>query len=598
MARLTRKNIKVFAGNAANNGVFGSLQAGNPVTTTNVEQIQSLSAWNTGWNSATMTSEKLPPLEEFQGIQYVTTYQQAYIMQEGVPEWAPTVTYYKGCLAKEVTSTGFRIYNSLTDDNTGNLLSDTSKWKKVMDSDDLYAFDNAVVHLSGTETITGTKTFRVGYNGVIIKNTTANSYSDLSYMDNSGNLVGRIRSGVNQSNQKYAALFTDVDYVTTKQPTEDTTNSLQVDTVGARNTKLGNYVTLGTAQTITGAKTFANTLNLSATANGYRHIYSNNSSITKGTAPSTITGMDYVLRDSANSNIAAFSSWYNTNGNINIALSAYTPTQGSTTHADLRVGNFASGRAEVLFTTPTGVSNSCLDGETNSTTSDMVALKGWVNNPATATNVVHRSGNETIGGVKRFSENILTDINATRNVAPSTTQYGGIGIRDNANNLFASMVAAMDTNKNAAAFLRVYNPSNTSTSDAVYMSLHYNADGSTFVTAPASDVNTSIVTTINKSKAANGYFQLGNGLIIQWGKSTTTNSEAKITLPKAFTTTNYAVVGNSTQALGNSSNRYLTGWAQVIARTTTNFTMYMSNYENSNWWNDVEKPFTWIAIGY
>lgn len=388
-----------------------------------------------------------------------------------------------------------------------------------------------------------------------------------------------------------------VKYATCPDPTDTTssTNSTQIPTVGWGNT---HYVTLDTAQTITGAKTFTSYIKLSNDAQSYRHIYSDNSSVTKGTAPSANTGYDYLFRDSAGSNICAIGGWYNSNGNIYTSLYAYTPTQGSTTHADLRVGNYASGRADVVFETPTGVANSCLDGETNSTTSDMVALKGWVNNPATATNVVHRTGNETIAGVKRFSENILTDINATRNVAPSTTQYGGIGIRDNANNLFASMVAAMDTNKNASAFLRVFNPSNTSTSDAAYMSLHYNADGSTFVTAPASDVNTSIVTTVNKSKAANGYFQLGNGLIIQWGKSTTTNSEAKITLPKAFTTTNYAVVGNSTQALGNTSNRYLTGWAQVIARTTTNFTMYMSNYENSNWWNDVEKPFTWIAIGY
>lgn len=161
MARLTRKNIKVFAGNATNNGVFGSLQANNPVTTNDVEQIQSLTAWGEGWDAATETSEDLPPLEEMQGVEYVTTYQQAYIMQEGIPEWAATVTYYKGCLAKEVTSTGFRIYNSLTDDNTGNLLSDTSNWKKVMDSDDLYAFDNTVVHKAGSETISGEKTFSV-----------------------------------------------------------------------------------------------------------------------------------------------------------------------------------------------------------------------------------------------------------------------------------------------------------------------------------------------------------------------------------------------------------------------------------------------------
>lgn len=159
MPRLARKNIKVFAGSATNNGVFGSLQANNPTITSDVEQIQSLTAWGEGWNAATETSEELPPLEEIQGVEYVTTYQQAYIMQEGIPEWAATVTYYKGSLTKEVTSTGFRIYNSLTDNNIGNLLSDTSNWKKVMDSDDLYAFDSAVVHNTGNESVAGVKTF-------------------------------------------------------------------------------------------------------------------------------------------------------------------------------------------------------------------------------------------------------------------------------------------------------------------------------------------------------------------------------------------------------------------------------------------------------
>jgi len=198
MPRLTRKNIKVFAGSATNNGVFGSLQANNPTTTSDVEQLQSLSAWSEGWNAATETSEELPPLEEIQGVEYVTTYQQAYIMQEGVPEWAATVTYYKGCLAKEVTSTGFKIYNSLTDNNTGNLLSDTSNWKKVMDSDDLYAFDNTVVHKTGDETITGVKTFNGGNRVVAIQNSTvtyntapsSNTFTDISFRDKNGYEMG------------------------------------------------------------------------------------------------------------------------------------------------------------------------------------------------------------------------------------------------------------------------------------------------------------------------------------------------------------------------------------------------------------------------
>ena len=150
MPRLTRKNIKVFAGNATNNGVFGSLQANNPTTTNDIEQLQSLSAWGEGWNAATETSEELPPLEEIQSVSYVTTYQQAYLMQEGLPEWAATVTYYKGSLTKEVTQTGFKIYSSLTDNNTGNLLSDTSNWKKVMDSDEDYAFPSDITNAFNT----------------------------------------------------------------------------------------------------------------------------------------------------------------------------------------------------------------------------------------------------------------------------------------------------------------------------------------------------------------------------------------------------------------------------------------------------------------
>jgi hypothetical protein len=163
------------------------------------------------------------------------------------------------------------------------------------------------------------------------------------------------------------------------------------------------------------------------------------------------------------------------------------------------------------------------------------------------------------------------------------------------------MVAAMDTNKNAAAFLRVFNPSNTSTSDAVYMSLHYNADGSTFVTAPASDVNTSIVTTTGKTKAAKGYYELGNGLIVQWGKSQTSNSSGVFTLPKAFTSTNYAVIITSVDAnvpASTNSNSIKTGWGVVKSQNTGNFTAFLCNYENSFWWREAEKTVNWIAIGY
>lgn len=169
MARLTRVYQKVFASNASNNGVFGSLQAGNPTTSNNVATLQSLSAFENGWDDAAYSGDKLPPLEEFQGIQYGISYQQAYMLQEGIAEWDASTPYYKGSLTKTISGTSFKLYCSLQDNNTGNIVTNTSYWKKVMDSDDVYAFDSAVAHLSGTETISGDKTFSgsVSLNGTI-----------------------------------------------------------------------------------------------------------------------------------------------------------------------------------------------------------------------------------------------------------------------------------------------------------------------------------------------------------------------------------------------------------------------------------------------
>lgn len=129
MTRLTRKNLKVFASGASNNGVFGSLQANNPTKTNDVEQIQSLPAWENGWNSATESSEMLPPLEEAQAINYVGTYQIAYILQEGVPEWLSTCEYHSGSWVKSNASGKNIIYESLSDNNTGNPVTDDSKWE-------------------------------------------------------------------------------------------------------------------------------------------------------------------------------------------------------------------------------------------------------------------------------------------------------------------------------------------------------------------------------------------------------------------------------------------------------------------------------------
>lgn len=129
MPKITRKQQKVFAVNASNNGVFGSLQANDPVYSQDPDAIQGRTAYSNGWNDATYSAEQLPPLEEFQALQYLFSRQIAYLMQEGVPEWNSATTYYKGALVKAVQQDGsFILYASLVDDNTGNAVTDTTKW--------------------------------------------------------------------------------------------------------------------------------------------------------------------------------------------------------------------------------------------------------------------------------------------------------------------------------------------------------------------------------------------------------------------------------------------------------------------------------------
>lgn len=496
MARLTRKNIKVFAENATNNGVFGSLQAGNPVTTTNVEQVQSLPAWSTGWDSATMTSEKLPPLEEFQGVQYVTTYQQAYLMQEGIPEWASTVTYYKGCLAKEVTANGFRIYNSLTDNNSNHSLSDTSNWKKVMDSEDLYAFDNNVVHLTGDETIGGIKSF-------------------------TDNLIRQV-------------------------------NSLDFSGFRVQNTQ-----------------------------------------VTKGTTPSQAVGGQYVFQDSSgitlSSRLGGIETSYDRNGVITTRILACQPVANSTTYASISVIYPSSGNPYTACPTPT--LNSSDDGY-----SGQIATVGWIN--GSNSNLVHKSGNETIGGTKTFSYDpyitnaaprlYLNDTSQTKGTAPSASDWSAVNFNDVNGNTMGRCRQRYDADKSNRVELQVYKANSSSDTDFAYLGVEYMENGNPNTYAPASDVINSIVTTVNKSKGTNGYFKLGNGLIIQWGrKSYVSPDPQSVTFPTPFTSTNYKVVGSYYYNDNVTSGQ---DQISIASQTTTGFTFYMTN--------STGRSVNWIAIGY
>lgn len=146
-----------------------------------------------------------------------------------------------------------------------------------------------VVKTSGNQKITGQKAFDTDNSLVVMNqslvkgtNPSTKEYMNISFMAKDGvnyrNRYGVIESNVDtngdvktllgayknlnpSSEQQIAELSvvypsTGDPYTEAPTPTEDTTTSKQIDTVGARNTKLGNYVELSGNNTFTGDNTF------------------------------------------------------------------------------------------------------------------------------------------------------------------------------------------------------------------------------------------------------------------------------------------------------------------------------------------------------
>ncbi len=140
---LTRIHQKIFSENAANNGQFGSLQAGTIVENPNIATLQALPAYQEGWSDAVISGEELPSLEEFNGLHKIETEQLQYLLNKGIPEYSADAEYYIGDIQREVG--GRKLYKSITDNNIGNALTDTLNWEIYYDPDNSI-FDNVTIN--------------------------------------------------------------------------------------------------------------------------------------------------------------------------------------------------------------------------------------------------------------------------------------------------------------------------------------------------------------------------------------------------------------------------------------------------------------------
>lgn len=140
MAKITRKLQKVFASGAGATGIteYGSPATGTPVYTTDLDDIQSLTAWDGGWSSAALAGSEIPTFQDFNGLMYTTTNQIKYIMQEGLCEYLSTEEYHTNSIVKKAGT--YELYGSLINDNVGNALPsqvDDANWEYLGDLADL-----------------------------------------------------------------------------------------------------------------------------------------------------------------------------------------------------------------------------------------------------------------------------------------------------------------------------------------------------------------------------------------------------------------------------------------------------------------------------
>lgn len=131
MAKIQRKTQKIFAGNANGDqiAVFGTMKTGTPDWSSDVEELQSV-AYSQGWSDAIL-NDKAPYLEEMNGVQYGLSYQIAYMLEAGIPEYDSNTEYNQTDIVREPGT--YKLYGSLQDEQSGHALTETSYWLPLLD---------------------------------------------------------------------------------------------------------------------------------------------------------------------------------------------------------------------------------------------------------------------------------------------------------------------------------------------------------------------------------------------------------------------------------------------------------------------------------
>ena len=319
---------------------------------------------------------------------------------------------------------------------------------------------------------------------------------------------------------------------------------------------------------VTGATTINNTLSVSGvstftaspvttSSNGYKV---NCPNIDLSATPAENIYDNAVIVNDKNGNyIGYYGPGYYSNGSYTMRMGI--KSKNTTTYNTIAIGYDSNGNGYTFVMTPDA---------SNSTSNDNIASCGWVNDPSKSTNVVHRSGDETIAGTKTFnktagSSNIVIKSSlAEKTTVPSSNDFSLVQYTDK-NNLEIGVVYLRNTPTAREMCLKVHAFDGTSQE---MIKIGYDTNNNVYTSAPtptsATDNTTKLATTahlINVLKAIYPVGSLYMGTQASCPMSSFFGTWELVSSGKALWT------GNGTSGSGTTAN---TNYANAPANTTIN----------------------------